>query len=77
MKIDRDKFLAALVAAGLSGAVGCGSEPAPAEAAPEETAGAEEAFEPMAEEEPEMAEEAPELPAEEEPEVEEAGPTPE
>ncbi|MGD8859687.1 MAG: hypothetical protein PVI30_06735 [Myxococcales bacterium] len=79
MKIDREKFFTALVAASLSGAVGCGSEPAPAEAAPEESVGAEEAMEPMepvAEEEPEMAEEAQELPAvEEEPEVEETGPT--
>lgn len=77
MKINREKFLSALLAAGMGSAVACGGEPPPAaEAEPMETSGEE-----MPAEEP-MEEPAAEAPAEEpapepEPEVEEAGPTPE
>jgi hypothetical protein len=76
MKLNRERFLAAVMTVGLAGAVGCGDEPAPAEAEPVESTGGEEMGEMEAPEEP-MAEEeaAPEEPME--PEVEETGPTPE
>ncbi len=70
MKLDREQFLAALLAAGVAGATGC-SKPAPAAETPAESTGEEMAMS----EAPAPAMAEAELPAEEEPEVEQPGPT--
>ncbi|MDD9946503.1 MAG: hypothetical protein OXU20_35990 [Myxococcales bacterium] len=76
MKIDREKFLSAVIAVGMTGAVACGGEP-PAAAEPEASTGDEVVPEPMPEPEPEPPPAAPPPQPEPEPVVEEAGPTPE
>lgn len=74
MNIDRDTFLAALLALTVSSAaLGCSEDPPAAEAEPMETTGAEE---PMSEPEPPpAAEPAAEPVSEPVPEVQPAGPT--